>query len=105
MTARLGHICAAVTASDGYRVLPGPQATLERLAADGYLLGLTTGNVEAATFAKPQRGGLHRFFCFGGYGSDSADRGELTRIAIHRAAGILGMKIDAGKVLVVGDTP
>lgn len=106
MTTRLGHICAAVAESAGYRVLPGVERTLERLAADGYLLGLTTGNVEAAAFAKLHRGGLHRFFCFGGYGSDSADRGELTRIAILRAAGILGLKeIDAGRVLVVGDTP
>lgn len=105
MTTRLGHICAAVAESTGYRVLPGVEATLERLAANGYLLGLTTGNVEAAAFAKLHRGGLHRFFCFGGYGSDSADRGELTRIAIRRAEGILGLEIDTCRVLVVGDTP
>lgn len=105
MTARLGHICAAVAESAGYRVLPGVESTLERLAADGYLLGLTTGNVEAAAFAKLHRGGLHRFFCFGGYGSDSADRGELTKTAIRRAEGILGLELDTCRVLVVGDTP
>jgi phosphoglycolate phosphatase-like HAD superfamily hydrolase len=105
MTARLGHICASVAESPGYRVLPGVESTLERLAADGYLLGLTTGNVEAAAFAKLHRGGLHRFFCFGGYGSDSADRGELTRVAIRRAEDILGLKLDTCRVLVVGDTP
>lgn len=105
MTVRLEHVCSAVADSEGYRVLPGVERTLERLAADGYLLGLTTGNVEAAAFAKLQRGGLHRFFCFGGYGSDSTDRGELTRLAIRRAEGILGTEIDNRRVLVVGDTP
>ena len=86
-------------------MLPGARRTLEQLAADGFLLGLTTGYVEVAAFAKLHRGGLHQFFCFGGYGSDSADRGELTRIAIRRAEGILGMKVDSCGVLVVGDTP
>lgn len=105
MTTRLEHVCAAVADSEGYRVLPGVARTLERLAADGFLLGLTTGNVEAAAFAKLHRGGLHRFFCFGGYGSDSPDRGELTRIAIRRAEDILGMEVDTCSVLVVGDTP
>lgn len=61
MTTRLEHICSAVADSDGYRVLPGAEQTLSRLAASGYLLGLTTGNVEAAAFAKLHRGGLHRF--------------------------------------------
>lgn len=105
MTRRLEHVCAAVAESDGYRVLPGVEETLEQLAKDGYLLGLTTGNVEAAAFAKLHRGGLHRFFCFGGYGSDSADRGELTRVAIRRAEAVLRMAIDTCRVLVVGDTP
>ncbi|RDI74005.1 putative phosphatase [Gaiella occulta] len=105
MTTRLAHVCAAVADSAGYRVLAGVERTLERLVAGGFLLGLTTGNVEAAAFAKLQRGGLQRFFCFGGYGSDSPDRGELTRIAIRRAEGILGMEIDTCRVLVVGDTP
>jgi phosphoglycolate phosphatase len=105
MAVRLGHICNAVAESAGYRVLPGVESTLKKLATEGYLLGLTTGNVEAAAFAKLHRGGLNRFFCFGGYGSDSADRGELTRVAIRRAERILGMAVDSCRVLVVGDTP
>ena len=28
---------------------------------------------------------LNRFFLFGAYGSDSPDRGELTRLAVHKA--------------------
>ena len=51
------------------------------------------------------RANLNRFFPFGGYGSDSADRGELTRKAIDRASGILGSRLDSQRVLVLGDTP
>jgi phosphoglycolate phosphatase-like HAD superfamily hydrolase len=105
MNVRLSHVCRAVTESPGYRILPGVEETLQRLSAEGFLLGLTTGNVEGAAYAKLQRGGLNRFFCFGGYGSDSTDRGELTRIAIRRAEMVLGMAVSTCSVLVVGDTP
>lgn len=105
MSVRQTHLTEAVTASTGYRVLPGAEQTLERLTHAGFLLGLTTGNVEAAAAAKLGRGGLRRFFSFGGYGSDSPDRGELTRVAVARAADILGVPIEPSRVLVVGDTP
>lgn len=105
MAVRLRHMEGAVADSRGYRVLPGVPETLERLSGAGYLLGLTTGNVEAAAHAKLARGDLVRFFSFGGYGSDSSDRGELTRIALGRAERILGMDLGRESVLVVGDTP
>jgi phosphoglycolate phosphatase len=54
---------------------------------------------------KLDRGGLNRFFTFGGYGSDSPDRTELTRRAIERAEEILGRPLAPKQVLVVGDTP
>ena len=63
---------------------------LPKLIDDGYLLGLVTGNVEAAAHIKLHRARLNRFFSFGGYGSDSTDRGELTRIALKRAALVYG---------------
>jgi phosphoglycolate phosphatase len=94
-----------VESSPGYRVLDGVDETLERLAKAGFLLGITTGAVEAAAHIKLARGNLNRFFSFGGYGSDSADRGELTRKAIGRAGEILGTALDSQRVLVLGDTP
>jgi phosphoglycolate phosphatase-like HAD superfamily hydrolase len=94
-----------VAASPGYEVLAGVDDLLPRLAKAGFLLGLTTGTVEAAAHIKLERGNLNRFFSFGGYGSDSADRGELTRKAIERAAEILGTALDPHTVLVLGDTP
>ncbi len=105
MARYLTHLPETVHASAGYRVLSGVTATLERLSGAGYLLGLATGNIEAAAQVKLARGGLSAFFCFGGYGSDSPDRGELTKKAIQRAGLILGTPVDSMSVLVVGDTP
>ena len=94
-----------VTGSAGYRVLAGVDQLLPRLCKAGYLLGITTGAVEAAAHIKLARANLNRFFAFGGYGSDSPDRGELTRKAIERAGEILGSGLDSHRVLVLGDTP
>jgi phosphoglycolate phosphatase len=105
MAKRLEHLPDAVRESEGYRVLPGVEQTLEKLRDAGFLLGLTTGGVEAAAHMKLERGGLNRFFTFGGYGSDSPDRTELTRRAIERAEKVLGQLLDPKRVLVVGDTP
>jgi phosphoglycolate phosphatase len=94
-----------VAASSGYKVLAGVDELLPRLSTAGFLLGITTGAVEAAAHIKLARANLNRFFSFGGYGSDSADRGELTRTAIERAGEILGTTLDSHRVLVLGDTP
>jgi phosphoglycolate phosphatase-like HAD superfamily hydrolase len=94
-----------VAQSSGYRVLDGVEKQLLRLCQAGLLLGITTGALEAAAHIKLARANLNRFFSFGGYGSDSADRGELTRKAIESAGEILGSPLDPQRVLVVGDTP
>jgi phosphoglycolate phosphatase-like HAD superfamily hydrolase len=69
------------------------------------LVGITSGAVEAATHIKLARGGINQYFSFGGFGSDSNDRGELTRIAVRRATLVRGSPLDPGRVCVVGDTP
>jgi phosphoglycolate phosphatase len=105
MARRLTHLPPAVAESQGYRVLDGVEETLGTLSEQGYLLGLTTGGVEAAAHIKLARAGLNHYFSFGGYGSDSTDRAELTRCAIERAGRILGQRLDPQRILVVGDTP
>ena len=105
MAVRLEYLPDAVAASVGYRVLAGVDALLPRLAGDGYLLGLTTGGVEAAARFKLARGRLNRYFAFGGYGSDSTDRTELTKRAIARAAVLYGRSVAPSRCVVVGDTP
>jgi phosphoglycolate phosphatase-like HAD superfamily hydrolase len=95
----------AVEESAGYRVMPGVTELLPALCDDGYLLGLTTGGVETAAHIKLERAHLNRYFHFGGYGSDSTDRVELTRTAIARASTILGRALARDEILDVGDTP
>jgi phosphoglycolate phosphatase len=105
MAERLVFLPEAVAKSKRYRVLPGVERQLERLAQEKYLLGLTTGGVEHAARIKLERASLNRFFSFGGYGSDSPDRTELTKRAIVRAADELGAALEPSRCAVVGDTP
>jgi len=94
-----------VDQSVGYRVMPGVEALLPRLIDLGMLLGIVSGALEAAAHIKLGRARLNRFFSFGGYGSDSADRAELTRLAVERCGRLHGHALDPSRVLVVGDTP
>jgi phosphoglycolate phosphatase-like HAD superfamily hydrolase len=101
----LKHLPDAVAESSGYRVMPGVEELLSRLIEDGVLLGLVTGNIEAAAHIKLARGRLNRFFSFGGYGSDSADRTEVTEAALRRGALVSGGALGDGACVAVGDTP
>ncbi len=105
MSRRLHYLPSTVAESKSYRVLPGARETLDRLHQAGCLLGITTGGVEAAAHIKLARANLCHYFLFGGYGSDSMDRTELTRRALERAGVLLGGPLEPREVLVVGDTP
>jgi phosphoglycolate phosphatase-like HAD superfamily hydrolase len=101
----LKHLPAAVAASDGYRVMPGIEQLLPRLIDEGVLLGLVTGNVEAAAHVKLARAHLNHFFSFGGYGSDSADRAALTKAALQRGEVVSGGSLSGDGCIAIGDTP
>ena len=105
MAAYLDRLPYEVEHSDKYRVLDGAEELLKRLGQEGVLLGITSGAVEAAAHIKLSRAGFNRYFPFGGYGSDSGDRTELTKYALARGERLLGEKLDPKQVLVVGDTP
>ncbi len=105
MGAYLRHLPDAVAESDSYRLMPGVEEVLDRLIDAGKLLGLVTGNVEAAAHIKLARGNLNRFFSFGGYGSDSADRTEVTKAALRRGELVSGGTLGGGGCYSVGDTP
>jgi phosphoglycolate phosphatase-like HAD superfamily hydrolase len=91
-----------LSASRGFQVLPGAREVVEKVSAHGgFTLGLATGNFEPAAYAKLRRGGLDKHFSFGGFGSDSGDRVELTRLAVTRGRELTGRATPA---LVVGDT-
>jgi phosphoglycolate phosphatase len=102
---RLHYLHQTVAESDGYRVLPGVDELLPKLLEEGYLTGLVTGNTEAAAHIKLHRAQLNRFFSFGGYGSDSNDRGEVARVALKRAAFVYGADVTPEQAFAVGDTP
>jgi phosphoglycolate phosphatase-like HAD superfamily hydrolase len=98
------HLAEDIWISEQYRVLPGAQDTLIALGQDGVTLGIVSGAMEGAARTKLMPANLNRFFIFGGYGSDSPDRGELTRLAIGKAAR-LHDGLRPAQVFVVGDTP
>jgi phosphoglycolate phosphatase len=101
----LKHLPDAVAGSSGYRVMPGVEDLLPRLIERGVLLGLITGNIEAAAHIKLARAHLNHFFGFGGYGSDSADRTEVTKAALARGTLVSGGVLADGGCIAVGDTP
>ena len=105
IAAYLKHLPDTVAESDGYRVMPGVEELLDRLIDAGALLGLVTGNIEAAAHVKLARAGLNRFFSFGGYGSDSPDRTEVTKAALGRGEMVSGGTLGGGACISVGDTP
>ena len=94
----------SLESGSGFRLLPGVWALLSHLEGrPDVRCGLATGNLERGAVAKLRRGGLERFFSFGGYGSDAEDRAELVRTGIARGRKLAG-RIEAA-ALVIGDTP
>jgi phosphoglycolate phosphatase-like HAD superfamily hydrolase len=105
MRRRLDHLPEEVEGSPGFVVKDGVVDLLDRLMEEGILLGLTTGNVEEAAHIKLARADLNRYFSFGGYGSDSPDRTELTKKALERAELVSGKTLDLSLCFSCGDTP
>ena len=88
------------------KVLPGAVALLERLSETPDIhLGLLTGNIAGGAAAKMRHFGLDRFFPFGGYGCDFADRNKLGPVAAARATAHTGRAFHPDEIVVIGDTP
>jgi phosphoglycolate phosphatase len=105
MRRRLDYLPEEVENSPGFVVKDGVVELLDNLIDGGITLGLTTGNVEEAAHIKLARANLNRYFSFGGYGSDSPDRTELTRKALERGGLVVGHPLDSGRCFSCGDTP
>ena len=106
LDAYLSLLKEEVECSPKYRVLPGIISILDEISArKDVALGLATGNLEPGARIKLGRGGLNRYFAFGGFGSDSEDRTALVRKAAERAAVRCGQTIPASDTFVIGDTP
>ena len=89
------------------RVMPGVFELLDALEARrDVLMGLLTGNLAAGARAKLAAAGIDPDrFRIGAYGSDHETRGELPAVAQRRARDELGIVVEGGDVVVIGDTP
>ena len=84
---------------------PGISALLARLAIEERVtLGLLTGNLEAGARLKLAPPDYNRYFPFGAFGSDSADRYELPGVAVERALAHTGRSFHGKSIVVVGDS-
>ncbi len=91
--------------ADRVRELPGIRELLDALAAhDDILLGLLTGNIERGARIKLAAPDLNRYFSFGAFGSDSADREALPPIAVERASRLDGHRFAGRDVVIIGDS-
>lgn len=86
-------------------IKPGVPALLDRLADEPRVtLGLLTGNIERGARLKLEPAGLNRYFPFGAFGDDSADRYCLPSIAVARAREETGRDFDGPSVVIIGDS-
>jgi phosphoglycolate phosphatase len=84
---------------------PGISPLLERLAAEPRVtLGLLTGNLERGARLKLAPPDYNRYFPFGAFGSDSADRYTLPPVAVERALAHTGRRFAGKSIVVVGDS-
>ena len=84
------------------RVMPGVVDTLEKLAAEGKLLGVATGNLEAIGWLKLEHAGLRRWFHFGGFSDAHEERSAMIAAAFAQAQALRSARATA---IVIGDTP
>lgn len=86
------------------RAVAGAGAFLARMEADGFALGLVTGNIRACAYLKLASVGFDRYFGFGGFGDRHANREHIARTALT-AARAAGVEVAIESICLVGDTP
>ncbi|WP_411827098.1 HAD family hydrolase [Luteolibacter sp. AS25] len=87
-------------------VLDGAIELLEEFQGYAHVeLALLTGNTDEGAQIKLKHYLLERYFTFGAFGSDRADRNLLGPIALERAFAFTGRKYEADQILIIGDTP
>jgi phosphoglycolate phosphatase-like HAD superfamily hydrolase len=90
--------------SENIIIMDGAFDLMVKLEQNGINLGLVTGNLETIARHKLKKIGLDHFFKIGAFGSDHIKRGELVKIAIHRAEERFGCDYK-GRVFHFGDAP
>ena len=88
-----------------FEVLSGVVSTLEALQKHPTVhLGLATGNVKEAAWAKLRKGKLDGYFEVGGYGLDGARRAEMTQVAWTRSLDFHNLASTATQGFLIGDS-
>ena len=102
-----GLHAARDTLTADLEVLPGVPETIERLHELGVAQSLLTGNYEPAARLKVSAAGLDRRLDFelGAFGSDNRDRLCLVPVALEKARRRLHPSMNAGDIVVIGDSP
>lgn len=91
---------------DDMELLPDVVSVLSKLEeASDITLGLLTGNWEGGARSKLACFDLNRYFPFGAFGDDQADRTNLPPVALERAARVVGGDFTPRETLIVGDSP
>jgi len=84
---------------------PGVHALLDDLSrSSDVTLALLTGNLEPCARLKLGPLDLNRYFAFGAYGSDHAERARLPPVAVTRAKAVTGLEFVGKQVVIVGDS-
>lgn len=98
------HLQETLPQSQKFEVMPGVPKLVDLLAQqDNMVLGIQTGNLEAAALLKLKRANLDHHFQIGGYGSDAVLRTEIIAAAISRARKSADREIS--RVIAIGDSP
>ena len=101
--------CYKTAISEGsthVRALPGvPELVRELSRLPDLHLGVVTGNMEVTARLKLQAAGVGEHIGPGAFGSDSAQRNDLPRIAMERWRSHLNLPVEPEHCVIVGDTP
>jgi phosphoglycolate phosphatase-like HAD superfamily hydrolase len=101
----LGHLARQLPQKQG-RLLPGILDLLDALEArPTVVLALLTGNLAQGAKLKLTHYGVWRYFEFGAFADDHADRNRLGSFAQTRATERYGVDFPPEYTLVLGDTP
>ncbi len=78
---------------------------IQFFSGNEFIRGVLTGNYPIAAEIKLKAAGIELSYEFGAFGEDVKDRNELPFMAMRAAEKLLNMPIDAGRFIVLGDTP
>lgn len=91
--------------SSKYIIHKGIPELLEQLHhTENVFLGLLTGNIERGARMKLEKCNLNSYFPIGAYGSDSANRMDLPKIATQRGSNHYNNRFSPEEVTIIGDS-